>query len=72
MVGRDLESTNSLSIKKPKHFFLKLSTSINYYSLKDSMSIDNVFLDKRYNYLYFLIYNSLSFNLATYIILGYY
>jgi hypothetical protein len=72
VVGRDLESTNSLSIKKPKHFFLKLSTSINYYSLKDSMSIDNVFLDKRYNCLYFLVYNSPSFNLAAYIILGHY
>ena len=72
MVGRDLDSVNPLSIKKSKHFFLKFSTSINYYSLKDSMSIDNIFLDKRYYYLYLFVYNYSSFYLATYIILGYY
>ncbi len=72
IISRDLDSTNSLIIKKPKYFFLKLSTTINYYSLKDPMSINNVFLDKRYNRPCFLVYNSLSFRLVTYIILGYY
>ncbi len=72
VISRDLDSTNSLTIKKPKHFFLKLSTTINYYSLKDPMSTNNVFLDKRYNRPYFLVCNSSSFRLATYIILGYY
>ncbi len=72
VIGRDLDSTNSLTIKKPKYFFLKLSITINYYSLKDPMFINDVFLNKRYNCLYFLVYNSLNFRLVTYIILGYY
>ncbi len=72
VIGRDLDPTNSLTIKKPKYFFLKLSTTINYYSLKDPMSINDVFLDKRYNCLCFLVCNSPSFRLATYIILDYY
>ena len=72
VIGRDLDSTDSLTIKKPKYFFLKLSTTINYYSLKDPISINDIFLDKRYNRLYFLVYNSPSFRLATHIISGHY
>ncbi len=72
IISRDLDLINSLTIKKPKHFSLKLSTTINYYSLKDLMSTNDVFLDKRYNCLYFLVYNSPSFKLVTYIILSYY
>jgi len=72
VIDRDLDSVNSLTIKKPKYFFLKLSITINYYSLKDLMFTNNVFLDKRYNRPYFLVCNNPSFKLATYIILGYY
>ncbi len=72
IIGRDLDPINSLTIEKPKHFSLKLSTTINYHSLKDPISTNDVFLDKRYNCLCFLVYNSPSFRLATYIILGYY
>ena len=36
------------------------------------MSIDNIFLDKRYYYLYFFVYNRPSFYLAAYIVSGYY
>src|SRR6266536_160838 len=72
VIGRDLDPADSLTIKKSKHFSLKLSTTINYYSLKDPISINDVFLDKRCNRLCFLVCNSPSFRLATYIILGHY
>src|SRR6266536_6144609 len=72
IISRDLDLINSLTIKKPKHFSLKLSTTVNYYSPKDLMSTNDVFLDKRYNRLCFLVCNSPSFRLAAHIISGHY
>src|SRR6266487_5049922 len=70
MIGRDLDPADSPTIKKPKHFSLKLSTTVNHYSPKDPMSTNDVFLDKRCNRLYFLVCNSPSFRPATHIISG--
>src|SRR6266536_4997364 len=70
VIGRDLDPTDSLTIKKPKHFSLKLSTTVNHHSPKDPMSTNDIFLDKRYNRLRFLVCNSPSFRPAAHIISG--
>jgi hypothetical protein len=46
VVYRDLDSINSLSIKKIDYFAFKLSFSIKNYSLEDSIIVNNVFLNK--------------------------
>jgi hypothetical protein len=46
IVCGDLNSINSLSIKKINHFAFKLSSFVENYSLKDSIIVNNVFLNK--------------------------
>jgi hypothetical protein len=46
VVYRDLDSINSLSIKKIDYFAFKLSSSVENYSLEDSVTVNNVFLNK--------------------------
>jgi hypothetical protein len=46
VVYGDLDSINSLSIKKINYFAFKLSSSIKNYSPKDSVIVNNVFPNK--------------------------
>jgi hypothetical protein len=46
VVYRDLDSINSLSIKKINYFAFKLSSFVKNYSPKDFVTVNNVFLNK--------------------------
>jgi hypothetical protein len=46
IIYKDLNSINSLFIKKINYFTLKFSPFIKNYSLKDFIAINNVFLNK--------------------------
>jgi hypothetical protein len=46
VVYRDLDSINSLSIKKIDYFAFKLSSFVKNHLLEDSIIVNNVFLNK--------------------------
>jgi hypothetical protein len=46
IVYKDLNLVNSLFIKKINYFALEFSLFIKNYSLKDSIAINNIFLNK--------------------------